>query len=789
MKKIKIAFITDRMIKGHGVDLVVDRMADGLAKKGYHTRVYCNYHDETFTRRKSYRITTLPYVRPVANPVTYERRIGKLISYFNRRDIDLYVIQSFPFYSLIPRLNKPVLVVDHGVISTQGMPYKRRLFYRYQQITQHLSYFRKAEKIITVSRFLLDCLPGRLKKKAAYIYNGCNHYKLSDMPSEDSVARFRQDLGVGSGDTLLLFVGRLNISNQPYKGVDELIHIYQHLRAKNKSLHLLAVGYGSENDEVVLKNHGIKVVKNAPEALMPTIYKACDIYTTCSKWEGFDLPVAEAQSFRKPVVCYDIGAHPEVAQNGTTGFLVKEQAQFIHKLDKLITDRTLREQMGHAGYRFSQDFHWEDIVDQYHDQIKEILSVKDSDVQPRDFAREAEPPKRPKVTALVINYRSSAECLEECIASLTDQTYPHIEIMVFDNHSNDGVADMVGQRFDHIKIVKSKKNLGLGGAINQALENIDSEYVLISNFDVAYNKRAVEEMVTMIKDLDRTYVGLAPKIKFYYMRDFIESVGTYLDTSFYVGYQGIGQLDLDQYDRDENIFGVSFTSAFIKTRVFSEEVVGKIDPTFFLFYEDIDFCYRANLHGYGFRSCPSAMVYHKYAYSFRDSASGWQTKHYYQKLNLLRTLYKNAEPANLTRIKKIELDIQRQNLHDRNLKPIAKKVIRKFKKSLPYLKKERAHIQMSRKILDPDILKYCYGEGNFFDFVENVPQYTLPNLRKTYQRLFALVGHMKYEEYISYLQNLEQTKFRIEIDKVRMLLHNKMEYERPSVHKFIDKLS
>ncbi len=789
MTEIKIAFITDRMIKGHGVDLVVDRMADGLAKKGYHTRVYCNYHDETFTKRKSYRITTLPYVRPVRNPFAYERRIRRLAPYFNRRDIDLFVIQSFPFYSLIPKLKKPVLVVDHGVISSEGMPYKRRVLYKYQQMTQNLFYFKKAEKIITVSRFLLDSLPSCLHSKASIIYNGCNHYRLADIPTDERAAEFRKELGVGLQDVLLLFVGRLNIPNQPYKGVDELLHIYHHLSAQKEGLKLLAVGYGTENDEAVLRNQGIKVIKNASEKLMPMIYKACDIYITCSKWEGFDLPVSEAQSFKKPVVCYDIGAHGEVARDGVTGFLVNSQAQFIEKLKLLIEDKDLRLKLGKSAHKFSQGFHWEETVEQYHKQVKQILSLSDADIKPRDFAAEAKLVEKPKVTALIINYKSSLECLEECIDSLRAQTYSNVDILIFDNHSQDGVISQIRQGYSGIRIMEANQNLGLGRAINRALDSIDSDYVLISNFDIVYDKRFAEECVNMMKDLDRRYIGLAPKIKFYYMRDYIESVGTYLDNNFYMGYQGIGQLDLDQYDRDENIFGASFSSAFIKTSVFSEEVVGKIDPTFFLFYEDFDFCYRANLYGYSFRSCPSAIAYHKYAYSFRDAGTGWQTKYYYQKLNLLLTAYKNAELNNLVRVKKNELDIQKQNLKDENLKPIARKIFKRFKKSLPYLKKERVHIQNSRKIFDSDILKYCWGETNFFDFVENVPHYNLSNLHRTYQRLFALLGNMKYEEYISYLQNLEQTKFRIEIDKVRRLLHNKLEYERPSVHKFIDRLS
>jgi len=110
MKDINIAFITERMIRGHGVDLVVDRLADGLAKKGYYTtRVYCNYFDETFTHRKSYAIEKLHYFKPTANPIIYEQRIRRLVPYLNSKDADLFIIQSFPFYSLIPRLKAPVL--------------------------------------------------------------------------------------------------------------------------------------------------------------------------------------------------------------------------------------------------------------------------------------------------------------------------------------------------------------------------------------------------------------------------------------------------------------------------------------------------------------------------------------------------------------------------------------------------------------------------------------------------------------------------------------------------------
>ncbi len=301
MKPVNIAFITDRMIKGHGVDLVVDRLADGLADSGYSCRVYCNYFDETFTDRKSYNIEKLHYFKPDINPLIYEGRIRKLVPFLNSKDIDLFIIQSFPFYSLIPKLNKPVLVVDHGIPSLDEFSFKRKLRYKYMETTQNLYYFKKAGRIVAVSQYLLNCLPKNLKNKAVFIYNGCDHYRKEIITKED-INDFRKSLGVNPEDTLLLFVGRLNLTNQLYKGLSGLMEIYRDIYKKNKSVKLLAVGYGSKNDEELLKNRGVLSISNAPEELMSLIYKSCDIYTTCSRWEGFDLPVAEAHSFRRPSI-------------------------------------------------------------------------------------------------------------------------------------------------------------------------------------------------------------------------------------------------------------------------------------------------------------------------------------------------------------------------------------------------------------------------------------------------------------------------------------------------------
>ena len=49
---------------------------------------------------------------------------------------------------------------------------------------------------------------------------------------------------------------------------------------------------------------------------LPYYYAACDLYVTSSLWEGFNLPLAEAQACDKKVVAFDVCSHPEIVKNG-----------------------------------------------------------------------------------------------------------------------------------------------------------------------------------------------------------------------------------------------------------------------------------------------------------------------------------------------------------------------------------------------------------------------------------------------------------------------------------------
>ena len=69
---------------------------------------------------------------------------------------------------------------------------------------------------------------------------------------------------------------------------------------------------------------------------MASHYAISNVYATCSLWEGFNLPIIEAQSLHIPVVAFDLGPHPEVINE--KGILVepKNTEKFAEALKSII---------------------------------------------------------------------------------------------------------------------------------------------------------------------------------------------------------------------------------------------------------------------------------------------------------------------------------------------------------------------------------------------------------------------------------------------------------------------
>jgi glycosyltransferase involved in cell wall biosynthesis len=363
-------------LPGLGVDVAVWELAFRLSRRGHRIRVFANTADPAFTQDSDIEVTLLglPFSRrlPVFHRATIADLRKRLKSGTLPLDPDeICVLATEPFYPLT-RVFPRCVILYFGNSPPLGLGWKGRLNYAYAVASQRLWSFRAAATILSCSYFVHRSLSGRLRRKGHVLYPGVNHYDRWT-PSDAEVIRFRGEFGVAPNDLILFYAGRLNPFYQPYKGLRELISHYQALKTTHPGLHLMVAGYGDESDEAFLKNQGVKVFRNAPRQMMPLLFKTCDIYCTASRWEGFDLPLAEAQHFGKPVLAYEVGAHPEILYPNDSGYLVENPASFRSTLEFMLENRPWCREMGDRGRHRVARFRWEYSVVAFETHLHQVF--------------------------------------------------------------------------------------------------------------------------------------------------------------------------------------------------------------------------------------------------------------------------------------------------------------------------------------------------------------------------------------------------------------------------------
>lgn len=753
---LKIAIVCERMLLGFGADLVYHKLAEGLHGKGCQVTVFTTRSDGTY-ENSGYKISLLP-VPADANFPAYEKNASRFLHFLIAQGFDLFVLGTFPFYSYAQILSRhaPCIAVDLGICSTDGMPASVKRNFDYMRETQYGEYFNYVEKILTISEYLKKLMPEHLKEKTKALHLGIDHYGPN---APKDMEKFRNDLGISDDEVLLLYVGRLNPKAQPYKGTAQLVEIYKKLKERHSNVKLIMAGFGDEKDENFIRSEGIIPMLNVPVKSMPALYGACDIYVTASSWEGFDLPLLEAQYFGKPGVALKIGAHPEVVREGETSFLAENTEEIVEKLDLLIRDKDKRVEMGEKARLWAKNFKWDEKISQY---VEAIVETADC------FKKEETKGVQPKVTALVLNYNADFEILEECILTLKAQTYKNLEILIVDNNSTNGSLEHIQKKFEGLRILKLDQNHGFSVGNNRGIEASEGEFIFILNFDVKLHPSATEELVKVIQT-DGKIIAVAPKMLLYRDPEIIDCIGNLLTPAGDAFNMGIGQIDIGQYDVSERVFGACFGAALVRKSGFKEDAVGALEERFFMYYEDVDWNYRANALGYKIVTAPKAVVYHHHSAATKKFS--YDMKYELIQLNLLRTVFQNVQGRKvvakliMARLKNHVISILRKQYRKASLK-----VLWKFLLDIPDCVKKRNELKKRRVVDDMDIFKYSYGEIPFFDPVAYAPIKSLDTLEFIYSRKCLVDADPKYQGILNYLRLIKFNKLRFEREVSRSML-------------------
>jgi GT2 family glycosyltransferase len=212
------------------------------------------------------------------------------------------------------------------------------------------------------------------------------------------------------------------------------------------------------------------------------------------------------------------------------------------------------------------------------------------------------------VSVVIVNYESQ-EWLSECLPSVLAQSARPAEALVVDNASRQDPADWVHDKFPQVRLLRLPRMQSLAAAINRGVEATSGSYILVLNPDVRLEIEAIAEMLS-VAEADPDCAAVAPKLKFWWAPEFLNGIGNQPGFFRWGADNGLGHLDLGQFDHWEQVPSACFAAALIRRSAW--QAVGPCDEGFRFYYEDSDWSYRARLLGWRVRTAPKAVVYHAF---------------------------------------------------------------------------------------------------------------------------------------------------------------------------------
>lgn len=198
------------------------------------------------------------------------------------------------------------------------------------------------------------------------------------------------------------------------------------------------------------------------------------------------------------------------------------------------------------------------------------------------------------MSAIIVNYNSGHDLLR-CVASIKGQNCA-IETIVVDNGSGDGSVARVLDSFNDIRVLSDSANDGFAGGANRGAAAASADILMVLNPDVTLEPGCASALIAALTDvhLDRV---VAPIV--------VEANGSVVEFGFTIDYVG----DLIALPERGKALYVSGCALATTRRVFDS--LGGFESAFFMFCEDLDFCWRALLRGCDVAVVPDARVLHR----------------------------------------------------------------------------------------------------------------------------------------------------------------------------------
>lgn len=229
------------------------------------------------------------------------------------------------------------------------------------------------------------------------------------------------------------------------------------------------------------------------------------------------------------------------------------------------------------------------------------------------------------VSVVLVNFNTK-DLLLSCIRSVQEHIKStKYEIIAVDNASTDGSLEAL-KKLKNIKLIVNKENLGFAGANNQGIRAAEGKYVLLLNSDTLISDNVVGEMskwmdsnrkvgiaTCALKNRDNSFQGTG---------GYFPTLGRVFSWMTIQDIPGVDKLikpfhpmknkaivkGMEFYKKEKELDWVTGAFFFVRKEVF--EQVGLLDESYFMYVEEVDFCYRAKKKGWRVWYLPGWSIVH-----------------------------------------------------------------------------------------------------------------------------------------------------------------------------------
>lgn len=257
------------------------------------------------------------------------------------------------------------------------------------------------------------------------------------------------------------------------------------------------------------------------------------------------------------------------------------------------------------------------------------------------------------VSIIIINWNGK-HYLHDCLASVYNQSYKNIEVVLVDNDSVDGSVEYIKKHFPKTKIIVNKKNLGFAEPNNIAYRSSRGEYVLFLNNDTRVTGSFLTELIKVLQS-DKKIGGVQSKILLMDSLTKLDSVGAFLTPTGFLYHYGVAKKNSPKYNKEINLYSAKGACMMFKREVLEKIKIDNevLDGRYFAYFEETDLCHRVWLAGYRIVFAPKSIIYHKMGGTSRSINNASIQYHSFK--NRINSYLKNFDKATLLKILPLHL--------------------------------------------------------------------------------------------------------------------------------------